>query len=52
MQQKQTWILSIRRFTVRDKTLVPQALQNVGFQHITIEYEICLIDRGESFTGS
>ncbi|WP_394513467.1 phosphohexomutase domain-containing protein [Priestia aryabhattai] len=34
------------------QTLVPQALQNVGFKHITIEYEICLIDRGESFTGS
>ncbi|MET3086733.1 phospho-sugar mutase [Priestia megaterium] len=34
------------------QTLVPQALQNVGFQHITSEYEICLIDRGESFTGS
>ncbi|MDP1382051.1 phospho-sugar mutase [Priestia megaterium] len=34
------------------QTLVPQALQKVGFQHITIEYEICLIDRGESFTGS
>lgn len=34
------------------QTLVPQALQNEGFQHITIEYKICLIDRGESFMGS
>ncbi|AWD66015.1 phospho-sugar mutase [Priestia megaterium] len=34
------------------QTLVTQALQNAGFQHITIEYKICLIDRGESFMGS